>query len=396
MSIISSKLTATRSKPLRIKVLHLITSLEVGGAQHGMLLGLPRFNNDQYEHVICSIMDRMQMASQFRASGIEVHSLGLNKKTDIGVAFRLRALLNELRPDILHTYLLHGNVLGRIIGRLTGVPVIIGSERTIGQAGLWGRFATRLTNPLTDAVEVNSVIGARVIEEDLKVPVEKIEIVKSGLELSDFKIGSRRDAIRSELGVGGSQHLIVYMGRLRPVKGVEFGLKAFNSAQRCHPNIRLALAGEGDQRSYLEMLAKELGINEFVMFLGLRKDVSELLSAADSVLIPSLNEGFPRSAIEAMAAAKPLVATNVGGTPEAIIDGVTGLLVPPEDSDALSDAIIRLVGDLDLQIRLGTAGRERVEQNYSAEQYVARLDEMYRQYFGVNVNTLPTGITQDS
>lgn len=396
MSINSSGLTETRSKRSRIKVLHLITSLEVGGAQHGMLLGLPRLNNDHYEHIVCSIMDRMPMASQFRALGIKVYSLGLNRKIDIGVAFRLRALLNELCPDILHTYLLHGNVLGRIIGRLTGVPVIIGSERTIGQAGFWGRLATRLTNPLTDAVEVNSVIGARVIVQDLEVPAKKVKIVKSGLDLADLNILPQRDAIRSELNVDGNQHLIVYMGRLRPVKGVEFGLRAFASAHKCHSNIRLAIAGEGDQRGYLELLAKELRITEFVSFLGVRKDVYQLLSAADSVLLPSLNEGFPRTAIEAMAAAKPLVATSVGGTPEAVIDEVTGLLVPPADSDALSDAIIRLVGDVDLQKRLGNAGRQRVEQNYSVEQYVARLDEMYREYFDVNVTTLPTSITQDS
>ena len=117
-----------------IKVLHLITSLEVGGAQHGLLLGLPRFNTDRYEHIICSLMNRIPMADQFRESGIEVHSLGLNRRTDLSVLVRLRKLMKKVRPDVLHTYLLHANVLGRIVGRLVGIPVIIGSERTIGQS----------------------------------------------------------------------------------------------------------------------------------------------------------------------------------------------------------------------------------------------------------------------
>ena len=139
-----------------IKVLHLITSLEVGGTQHGLLLGLPRFDPERYEHIICSLMNRIPMAEQFRESGIEVHSLGLSRRTDLSVVLRLRRLMKKIKPDILHTYLLHANVLGRIVGRLVGIPVIIGSERTIGQAGPWGRLATKLSNPLTDVVEVNS------------------------------------------------------------------------------------------------------------------------------------------------------------------------------------------------------------------------------------------------
>ena len=379
-------------KPRRIKVLHLVTSLEVGGAQHGMLLGLPRFDSDQYEHIVCSIMDRMQMASQFREAGIEVRSLGLSRKTDIGVVLRLRALLKEMRPDVLHTYLLHGNILGRLIGRLVGVPVIIGSERTIGQARKWGRLATRLTNPLTDAVEVNSEIGGRAIERDLGVPSEKIELVRSGLDLSVFSSANRRDELRSEFGVTADQHLIVYMGRLRTVKGVEFGIRAFATALEQLPNIRMVLAGEGDQRNFLGSLVSELGISEQVEFLGVRNDVPELLGAADSVLMPSLTEGFPRTAIEAMAAGKPVIATNVGGTPEAVIDGETGILVPARDSDALSAAIVRLVGDTDLQARLAQAGRKRAEKNYSVDRYVSRLDELYRRFSRTEVDG-STGVT---
>ena len=371
-----------RVEPRRVTVLHLITSLEVGGAQRGMLLGLPRFEKDQYRHIVCSIMDRMQMASQFRDAGIEVCSLGLSRKADVHVALRLRALLKELRPDILHTYLLHGNILGRLVGRLVGVPVIIGSERTIGQARLWGRLATRLTNPLTDAVEVNSETGGDSAEKDLGVPREKIELVRSGLDLSAFEVVTTRDLLRSGLGVDAGHHLVVYMGRLRPVKGVEYGIRAFASALKQRPDIHMAIAGEGEQSEYLKSLAAKLGVADRVSFLGVRNDVPELLAAADSVVLPSLNEGFPRTAIEAMAAAKPVVATNVGGTPEAVIDGATGILMPPKDIEALSAAIVRLVDDPELQARMGSAGRERAVKNYSIELYVSRLDEMYRRYSG--------------
>ncbi len=367
----------------KIKVFHLITSLEVGGAQRGLLLGLPMFDNEKYEHAVCSITDRMQMADQFRKVGVEVHSLGLSRKTDIGVALRLRSLLKDLRPDILHTYLLHGNVLGRVVGRLVGVPVIIGSERTIGQARGWGRLATKLTNPLTDAVEVNSEIGAVSISQDLGVPRKKIEVVRSGLDLEAYENQARRDEIRTQLGALSDHHLIVYVGRLRKVKGVELGIRSFASAITRNPNLRFVLAGEGDQLERLQNVASELGIDEYVLFLGVQNDIPGLLSAADSVLMPSLTEGFPRTAIEAMASGKPVIATNVGGTSEAVIDEKTGLLVGSRDVQAMSNSIIRLAGDADLQKRLGSAGRILCTEKYSADQYVSRLDEMYRFYVGV-------------
>ena len=387
----------TNAPARRIKVLHLITSLEVGGAQHGLLLGLPRFDHDTYEHVICSIMDRMQMAPQFREVGIEVISLGLSRKTDLMVAQRLSSLLKQQRPDILHTYLLHGNVLGRIVGRLAGVGAIIGSERTIGQARRWGRLATRLTNPLTDAVEVNSEIGGKAIEKDLGVPHNKVEVVRSGLDLKAFSTSTNREEIRSELLLNDDQHLVVYVGRLRPVKGVEYGIRAFAQALSNQPDMHMALAGEGEQLAYLKNLVKELGITKKITFLGVRNDLPDLLAAADSVLMPSLNEGFPRTAIEAMAAAKPIIATRVGGTPEAIIDDETGILIPSKDIEAMTNAIVNLVGDKELQSRLGTAGRKRAEQNYSVENYVARLDGLYRQLLGIENPSTPQIITsQDS
>ena len=369
----------TDNQNRKITVMHLITSLEVGGAQHGLLLGLPRFNSEKYEHIVCSLMDRMQMASQFQRAGIEVHSLGLHTKMDFSVAIKLRALLKKVKPDILHTYLLHSNVIGRIVGRLTGVPVIIGSERTIGQAGYWGRLFTKLTNPLTDAVEVNSQTGATVIEESLGVPREKIELVKSGVNLDQYSKDKKRTEIRNELGLNNNQHLVLYVGRLRSVKGVEFGLRAFALAKDKCPNSHMVLAGEGEQLDYLKALVNDLGINNYVTFLGVRNDLPDLLAAADIVLMPSLNEGFPRTAIEAMAAGKPLVATSVGGTPEAIIDGVTGILVPAKNICAMAQALISLIDDTSLKQQLGAAGAEHARKNFSLNNYVNRLDELYCQ-----------------
>jgi glycosyltransferase involved in cell wall biosynthesis len=159
--------------------------------------------------------------------------------------------------------------------------------------------------------------------------------------------------------------------------------------------MHMALAGEGEQRQHLENLTSELGISEKVTFLGVRNDLADVLSAADSVLMPSLTEGFPRVAIEAMASSKPVIATRVGGTPEAIVDDQTGILVPARDIDAMASAITRLVTDPDLQSRLGSSARQRTEQHYSAASYVARLDQMYQRWANTTKASAARVVTQN-
>tara|TARA_B100001123_G_scaffold219596_1_gene247804 strand:+ start:3210 stop:4382 length:1173 start_codon:yes stop_codon:yes gene_type:complete len=379
----------------KIKVLHLITSLEVGGAQRGLLLGLPKFNSERYEHIICSMMSRVQMKHQFQEAGIEVTSLGLEKKTDIAVVLRLRSLIRELRPDILHTYLLHSNVIGRIVGRLLGVPIIISSERTIGQANSLGRFATKLTNPLTDVVEVNSHTGSKFINKELGVPLDKIEVVLSGLEVKDYSLSTKRFAIRSSLGITDRQHLVLYVGRLRRVKGLDQGLCSFALALNDHPAAHLAIAGEGEQLKSLEALVTKLNISDNVTFLGIRDDLPDIFSACDSLLMPSRNEGLPRVAIEAMAAGKPVIATDVGGTSEVVNHGETGILVDPGDIEKMGLLLSKLIGNVALQNRLGRAGQKRVIQHYSIENYVSRLDSLYCKLFAACNTHQKLNINQD-
>jgi len=174
------------------------------------------------------------------------------------------------------------------------------------------------------------------------------------------------------------------------VKGPEYGIRAFAISASKNPNLHLALAGEGEQRNFLENLTKELGIEGKTTFLGARKDLPDVLSAADSILMPSLTEGFPRVANEAMAASKPIVATRVGGIPEAIIDNVTGLLVESKDIDTMSDAIIRVSSDTELQQRLGNTARQHAELHYSAASYVSRLDDMYSRWANRKTSTTAT------
>jgi len=360
----------------RKKVLHLITSLELGGAQSGLLLGLPRFEKDEYEHVLCSITDRMNMAEDFEKVGVKTMSLQLRNKTDFMVGWRLRKLLKEVKPDVLHTYLLHGNLLGRVVGSLTGVPVIISSERTIGQAHRWGRILTRLTNPLAQAVEVNSSAGKRSVIKDLGVAESKVRVVRSGFDLQSITSQNVDTNIRNELGLNEDTRVILMAGRLRPVKGIDYGIRAFTKLVEDVPNAHLIIAGDGEERENMEGLARSLRVHEKTTFLGVRSDLPGLLRDSDAFLLPSLNEGFPRVAVEALAIGCPIVATNVGGTPEIVIDGQTGILVESKNSGQMADGLSKLLNDRALTCGLVESGMELAGE-FAIEHYVETLNGLY-------------------
>lgn len=366
------------SAPDKIKVLHLITSLEMGGTQNGLLLGLPRFDTGRYQHVLCSIMDQMQMAPQFRDAGIEVTSLELNSKFDVLVALRLRNFIKKYKPDILHTYLLHSNLLGRVVGKLAGVPLIIGSERTVGLTTGVRKIASKLTNPLTDRVEVNATYVGEATVRDLGVPESKIEVVRSGFDFSLYESADASNSTREQLGVKPEEFMVFSAARFRPSKGVEYVLRTFARALTQEPNLKLVLAGEGEQDSYLQDLASELGVADRCNFLGRRADVPKLLMAADAMLLMSLNEGLPRIALEAMAAETPVIATNVGATHEIVVNEETGLLVEPKDVETAAQGLVRLAQDKELGESIASNARRNVVENYSIENYVSRLDTLYR------------------
>jgi glycosyltransferase involved in cell wall biosynthesis len=319
----------------------------------------------------------MPMESQFREANIPIFCLGANSRTDIRVAWKLWRILARLRPDILHTYLIHANLLGRTIGRLARVPVVVSSERTIGQAGRLGVLANRVSSRLVTRVETNSEAGKQYLQGQYGIQNDKIEVVRSGVDLDTVATKSDGLKIRRELGLPAGCSLITYVGRLRHVKGVGYAIRAFAELSRAYPGARFAIAGGGDCERDLVGLTAQLGITDRVMFLGPRNDVAALLAATDIVILPSLTEGFPRIALEAMAASRPIVATAVGGTREAVIDGETGTLVPAEDAAALASAVGRLLADPALAKRMGESGRRRVEAEFSLEKYIQRLDGFY-------------------
>jgi glycosyltransferase involved in cell wall biosynthesis len=215
----------------------------------------------------------------------------------------------------------------------------------------------------------------------LGIKEDHIDVIPNGIALAERPLPSRDLPIRRELGIDLAAPVVAVVSRLNPGKGVEYFLRAATTvSQRC-PAARFLIVGESYfNRSYrpeLEKLAQELGLAANVIFTGERTDVPALLQEVNVSVLPSLSEGLSNSLLEAMAARLPVIATNVGGNPEIVRDGTTGFLVPSQDPEALSNAIIRVLESPDLADRLGEAGYNRVAAQFSLKSTVQKTEDLY-------------------
>ncbi len=363
----------------RYRICSLITELRVGGAQNvlaDVVLGLPR---ERYEQTVVCLFGAGETAHRLRDAGIEVVDLDMHGKADVRVVWRLWRLLRRLRPQLLHTHMFHANVLGRVLGRLAGVPYVVSTEHTMGQEGQVRRFFDRLTSPLADrVVAVSESVGA-FIREKIGISPQRVVVIPNGIDLDRCRTSLTPAEARARLGLPTDVPVIGTIGTLRPVKGTDMLLRAFALLQGDFPTARLLIVGDGVEREPLHALAIELGISARTTFTGNRNDVGDLLVAMTVFCLPSHWEGLPLAALEAMCAGLPLVATQVGGTPEVVRDGETGRLVPPADPGALAQATAEFLRDPARSAIVGATGRRWVEENYARSRMVERNEALYEE-----------------
>jgi glycosyltransferase involved in cell wall biosynthesis len=273
----------------------------------------------------------------------------------------------------------HANLPGRVLGRLAGVPIIITSRRNENIGGAMRERFNRWTAHLDDRVVAVCELARQAEIERAGVAFEHVVTIYNGVDVTQFPVASVQATAqaRRAIGMPFKVPLVGSVGRLHPQKGFSDLLTAFVQVRQRIPSAQLFVAGDGELREGLEAQARSLGMAEAVTFTGVRADVPKILAALDLFVLPSLWEGMPNAVLEAMAAGLPVVATAVGGTPEVVMDGVTGLLVPPQDPSALAQAIERLLRDPDLRRTMGRAGRRRVEQHFDVRETVRQVEDLY-------------------
>jgi glycosyltransferase involved in cell wall biosynthesis len=361
----------------RLRILFLIDQVvDSGGAERfalGLATHLPR---DRFDVWMCATRraDPDAVAALEQAGVTHLH-LGRRTKWDIHRFGALVALLRRQRFDILHAHMFGSNLWGTILGRACGVPVIVAHEHNWSYSGdpfrVWidrwviGRFATRF-------VAVSLANQARMVALE-GIPYERIVVLPTAYVP---RTGSSNRDIRSELGLAPDSLLIGVAAILRVEKALDVLLEAHAQVVRRFDRAHLVIAGDGPCRGELQRLASKLGIDDRVHFLGRRLDIDSILRAVDVGAMSSDWEGMPLFVFECMAARTALVATSVGGLPEVVEHGRTGLLVPPRDPAALADAIAELLGDPERREQLATAAAERMGE-FTIESVARRFASLY-------------------
>jgi len=376
-----------------MKVLHVITESNLGGAQRNTLLtmrGLVR--RGCRVHLACGPHGPGDAAALIRESerlGVEVHPISslvrrISVTKDLAAAWALARLMGREEFDVVHTHSTKAGIFGRLAAWSLGVPVVIHTFHGVPFDTRRENWKTRLCFGVErvlcrfcdSLVSVGEVLRDELLARRV-APAGKIVTIHSGVDFAELDCRGDQGLVRDALGLPAGVPVVGFVGRLAEQKAPEVLLHAFSTVRREVPGAHLVFVGEGPLREALRAEAEELGIGGCVHLLGERGDVPELLSAMTVFALPSRWEGVGRALTEAMYLGLPVVSTGVNGAAELVQDGVTGLVAKGDDPADLAEKILRLIRDEPLARRLGQAARARVVERMSAETMVDATARLY-------------------
>ena len=399
-----------------LSVLHIITRLDMGGSAQNTLDSCLRLDPQKFAvtllHGLSAESDmnpeeRLRVESKLdaaRQQGVRIVAVAtlvrrISIFKDLRAFFHMLRHIRQTRPVIVHTHTSKAGLLGRAAAWSAGVPIIIHTPHGhvfYGHFGLAAlrffllleRLATRITDRLV-------ALTARERADYVKfkvAPEEKLTTIHSGVDIQRFQAASSHvDRPLNRFDVPADATIIGFIGWLLPIKGVQVLIDAMGLVCSRSSRAHLVLVGKGDQEADLKAQARRLGISEKMTFLGWREDVENILPLFDIFVLPSLNEGMGRVLVEAMAAARPIVASKTGGIPDLVIDRQNGLLVPAGDPEAVAAALLEMILQPDQARRMGLAGR-RMSAGFSVEAMVAKIEWLYEQM--LLTKTIPSLIAQ--
>ncbi len=363
-----------------MRILFLTTSMGMGGADKQLLSAARELRNRGHESVIVSLTPLGPMGLEARSQGIRTESLEMRRGfPDPRGLVHLARLARTWRPEVLHSHMVHANLMARALRLLVPIPVMVSTIHNIYEGGRLRMAAYRLTNGLVDHMTIVSQAAAdRFIKERI-VPKEILSVVPNGVDTDEFTRvpAGTRESVRRSLGIE-RQFVWLAVGRFEIAKDYPNMLRAFASVREHSPESVLLLVGRGSLQAETEALVATLNLGRWVQFLGVRNDVPEIMTAADGYLMSSAWEGMPMVLLEAAAAGLPIVSTIAGGNQEVVCDGESGFLVPPLDSDGLALAMRRLMELSAAQRRtMGERGREHIRTHYGLSRVAERWEDLY-------------------
>jgi glycosyltransferase involved in cell wall biosynthesis len=325
--------------------------------------------------VVCQPCSEME--ARAREQGLPVALVTMRSQVDLLAVFRLRRVFGRVAADVVHLHGSRSHALGGLAARRARVPVVVAHKRTISAPRAGYLTHLRYECWVDRVICVSDAVSQATLQSGVRP--EKLLVIHDSVDVDRFAPDGDKRSAKRALGYGPDDLLVAQVGQLCGIKGQQVLLAAAARARRSCPRARFVFCGEGPAEAEIRSQAWALGLAEAVKLLGFREDVRPVLAAADVVAMPSFQEGLGVAVLEAMAMGVPVVASRVGGLPEAVPDGETGLLVPPGDERELAEALLRLLADAGLRASMGTRGRELVERQFGRNMMVETIERLYRE-----------------
>lgn len=372
-------------------IAHIILRLHIGGLENGLVNLINHMPRDRYRHAVICLKEHTDFRDRIQDRNVPVFALNKLDGKDPGMYVRLWRLLRQLRPDIVHTRNLAAmdSVLSAVAA---GVPCRIHSEHGWDVYDLHGKnwkynLIRRACRPFIHRYIALSRDIEQWLRTTVRVSPQKLSQVYNGV---DTKLFHPRDKVKAGSFVSdnfGSNNIVIgTVGRLARVKDQLTLVRAFTDLVEANPvfrdRVRLAIIGDGPMKQEVRSLLRNAGLLDLTWMPGPRNDVYEVLRSFDIFVLPSMNEGISNTILEAMATGLPVIATDVGGNPELVERGRTGLLVPPSDPEAMAKAMKEYLDDPEMMRSHGRAARERVEEAFSLETMVGQYLSIYDSMLG--------------
>jgi len=365
-----------------MKIIHIIKGLGLAGAENHLITLLDglRHHHDIDAQLLLWVTPTQQADDVYQAAidrQIPVERWTMQGHLDMKLLWRLIRYLRYEKPDAVHTHLVHAETFGIPAARLAGVKTIFNSSHNDDPFRRRLLFRPRnwlLWRMTTQGIAISNYIKQFLLEVETAKP-NQIEVIHYGLAAPHLPESNH---LRDQLGIAQDAPIIGSVCRLVEQKGLPYALDAMPTLMERYPDLHYVLVGDGILRLELEAQVQSLGIMDRVHFLGWQTDVQTYMRQYDIFLAPSLWEGFGLVFLEAMAQARPIVATNISAIPEIVVDGHTGLLVPPQNTQAITEVLSKLLSNSQMAQTMGQAGRKRLDTDFSVQKMIEQTAALYR------------------
>ncbi len=365
---------------MKKNILYLINTPDIKGGGEISLLNLLKKIDKKIYNPIAACPSEGSMSLAIRDMNIDVEIVSMRRLRYFNLyslvtgVLKLIRIINAYKIDVIHANGSRCMIYGGIAGKIKRIPVIW-HVRIVEKDNLLDRILSMLADRI---IVISNSVRDRFNWLKKK---EKISVIYNGIDIDDFTRNINTDKIRKELSITETEIVIGTVGQLIPMKGHKYLIEAAKIVLEKIKNVKFIITGSSQGNNSYEMelknMVKNYGLEDKIIFTGYRKDIKNIIALMDIFIFSAVGEGFGRVLIEAMALQKPVVAANSGGIPEIVVDGKTGLLVPENDPQSIASAVIRLINEKDIRVKMGMAGRKRVEEMFTIERRTRDVENLY-------------------